>query len=356
MAPGSVSADTPSGATFSLLPPEVRLKIYNFLFQTIISDLADNLFAIFTVFDNTYDTTRDLQIQCEPYEQHMRCPHRPISTSLCSHHRAGLLATMEPPRLSPKVWQYYKFDFAAVFMDVKPAFKTWVEKDKEMWGRVHAGENPFRSGLTSILLVNRTIYHEAVKVLYEHAEIVVHLHEGLDYLEKQNRLECRVSYPRFEGVHLTPFIFAKKLKLNISLNGVGPIHHLEKLIQRLERLMDVLENCSHLDSLEISVDYIYSDGSNKHCSRVMEVLKARLSSRSQTQHLPLLVSLGMVSVAQCSSEAVDAFLDAVNGWVLPNSQKPVFLYFVIPFCAWMLMPALQKVQRSLSKAVGTRPD
>lgn len=314
MAANSVSTNPPSGATFLLLPPEIRLKIYNFLFQSIISDLPDNLFAIFTIFDNTYDTTRDLQIQCEPYERHIRCPHKPISMSLCSHHRAGWVATMGPPRLPPKVWQYYKFDYAAVFMDIKPAFKAWVEKDREMWGRIYAGENPFRSGLTSILLVNRTIYHEAVKVLYEHAEIVVHLHEGLDYLEKQNGLEGRVSYPCFEGVQVTPLIFAKRLKLNISLNGMDSIHHIDQLIQRLERLMDVLENCSHLESFEIFVDYIYSDGKNKHCSRVMEVIKARLvKSRSQTRHLPILVSLGMVSVAQYSSEAFDAFLDAVNG-------------------------------------------
>lgn len=313
MAVSFVSANKSSGASFSRLPPEIRLKIYNFLFQSIISELPDNLFVIFTVFDNTYDTTSDLRIQCEPYERYMRCPHKPISMSLCSHHRAGVLATIGPPKLSPKIWNYYKFDFAAVFMDLKPAFKAWVEKDKELWGRIYAGENPFRSGLTSILLVNRTIYHEAIEVLYEHAEIVIHLHDGMDYLEKQNSLESGVSsYPRFQGVQLTPLKFAKRLKLNIWLDGKGSGRQSNKLIQRLESLMDVLENGSNLDFLEIFMDDISSGGS-KHFSRLMEVLKARLSSSPQPRHRTVLVSLGTVSVAQYSSEAFDAFLDGING-------------------------------------------
>lgn len=313
MAMSSLSTNKASGVTFLLLPPEIRLKIYNFLFQLIISELPDNLFAIFTIFDNTYDTTRDLQIQCEPYERYMRCPHKPISKSLCGHHRAGWLATLGPPDLSRKIWDYYKFDFAAVFMDLKPAFKAWAEKDKELWGRIYAGENPFRSGLTSVLLVNRMIYHEAVEVLYEHAEIVVHLHDGMDFLEKQNNLESGVSsYPRFEGVQLTPLIFAKRLKLNIWLNGKGSVCHFDKLIQRLERLMDVLENGSNLDFLEIFIDDISSDGS-KHFSRIMEVLKARLLSCPQPRHRTVLVSLGTVSVEQYSTEEFDAFLDCING-------------------------------------------
>lgn len=313
MAMSSVSTNRPSGATSLRLPPEIRLKIYNFLFQSIISELPDNLFAIFTVFDNTYDTTRALQIQCEPYERYMRCPHKPISKSLCGHHRAGLLATLGPPILSPKIWNYYKFDFAAVFMDLKPAFRAWVEKDNELWGRIYAGENPFRSGLTSILLVNRTIFHEAIEVLYEHAEIVVHLHDGMDYLEKQNSLERGMSsYPRFEGVLLTPLIFAKRLKLNIWLDGKGSGLHFDKLIQRLERLMDVLENGSNLDFLDIFIDDISSDGS-KHFSRVLEVLKARLLSSPQPRHRTVSVSLGTVSVEQYSSEAFHTFLDGING-------------------------------------------
>lgn len=319
----SVSTNRPSGATFLRLPPEIRLKIYNFLFQLIISELPDNLFAIFTVFDNTYDTTRDLQIQCEPYERHMRCPHKPISTSLCGHHRAGWLASLGPPILPPKIWTYYKFDFAAVFMDLKPAFKAWVEKDKELWGRIYAGEDPFRSGLTSILHVNRNIYHEAIEVLYEHAEIVVHLHDGMDYLEKQNSRDSGMSsYPRFEGVQLTPLSFAKRLKLNIWLHGQEFDNHFDKLIQRLERLMDVLENGSNLDFLEIFIDGISSDGSEHFC-RVMEILKARLLSSCQPRRRQILVSLGAVSVEQYSSEAFDAFLDAVNGWVIFNFYESV---------------------------------
>lgn len=302
---------------FLELPPEIRIKIYGFLFNALLADLPDNLFAVFSVFDNTYDTTRDLKTECAPIFPRTRCPHKPISSWLCGHHLAGWLAFEEPPHVPRKLLVfYYKFDREAVLMYMKPKFKAWVERDKELFGCILAGENPFRSGITSILLVNRTIHVEAIEILYEHVEIVINLYssKGDDHLAERNRLEGVPSYPRFEGVQLAPFRLVRRLKLNIWLDN-KEYGASDTLFQRLERLLEVLEDCSRLTLLEIFVDGSCAADSGQF-SRSMQVLKMRLLPITQKRICPTLISLGKVSLEEYSSDEYAVFLEAIHGWVI----------------------------------------
>ncbi|KAJ4419664.1 hypothetical protein N0V82_004859 [Gnomoniopsis sp. IMI 355080] len=309
----------PSAATFLLLAPEIRITIYGFLFQALIADLPDKLFAVFSVFDNTYDTTRDFKTECKPSFLRVRCPHKPISTWLCGHHAAGLLAFNGPPRLSCKVFRHYKLDREAVMLSMNPQFKAWHQKDKEFGARIYAGENPFRSSVTSILLVNRTIYFEAISVLYEHAEIVINLRNGSDFLEKHNNPESEPFYPRFEGVKLTPLSFVRILKLNIWLDGMESSNS-PKIIQRLDFLMDALGNCSSVESLEIFIDGGGTDD-RRQVSKVVEVLKTRLLLRPKKNLHSALISLGKVSAQDYSPEQFDLFLKAIHGEDMGRFQK-----------------------------------
>lgn len=179
-----------SATTFLSLPPEIRIKICGLLFYDLISKLLENLYAMFTVFHNEYDTTRD---------------------------------------------------------------------PKRRW-------NP------SFLVVIRTIYTEAISVLYVHAEIVVDLRNGLDYIEMHAGQEYGPRYPYFKGVHLTPLRLATRLKLNIYLDGLE---------------YGASDEMVHLASLEIHIEGGCSDDATLFCE-VMETLKARLLSRPSKAFAKLL--------------------------------------------------------------------
>ncbi|KAI0444709.1 hypothetical protein F4803DRAFT_572698 [Xylaria telfairii] len=57
--PGSQSTKLSAGSILlDVLPVELRLKIYEFVYADLINELSDNLFGVFSLYDFLYDYTR----------------------------------------------------------------------------------------------------------------------------------------------------------------------------------------------------------------------------------------------------------------------------------------------------------
>ncbi|KAF2969574.1 hypothetical protein GQX73_g4014 [Xylaria multiplex] len=52
------SKPTAESTFLTVLPVELRLKIYEFLYDDLINELSDNLFGVFWLYDSLYDYTR----------------------------------------------------------------------------------------------------------------------------------------------------------------------------------------------------------------------------------------------------------------------------------------------------------
>lgn len=183
--------------------------------------LSDRPFAVYQIYDGVYDLTASWKRQCDRAITKPKCMRQifsPLDCGFCRHHQEayGALKSSHPgcwAHQSRKLIRFFGCVWDEMLAELNPEFKAWLEMEKRRMERCAYSESQNGSGLTSILLVNRTMYAEASQVLSEETEFVVSIVDVERPCGKASDLK------RIHSIDLAYFSFARNLKLNIVSHG-----------------------------------------------------------------------------------------------------------------------------------------
>lgn len=277
------------GACLLGIPVEVRSKIYEYVFADLIAQLPDNLFAVLTMYDHTYNLTATWKKKCKwRWGSCTRLQFQPM----CPGHRAEL-------RLSqPEFWADHCLRRLLDYIGKHP------EQRCPSGATCHSEEGDRRwfgkTGLTSLLLVNRRIYEEDLEVLCAQSEFVVSVMGGGG--------PQGGAAVRFVGG--CPYLtFAKRMKVNVHVDSNKTAN---KIIRRLGTLLAAISAGGRLRSLQLffkgtsSVDQASMD-------HLMKLLEGHLGGPLKQRRCSVKVYLGEVSRELISHDRISAFANTLQG-------------------------------------------
>lgn len=274
---------------FLRIPAEVRCKIYEYVFADLIAQLPDNMFVVLTMYDHTYDITATLKQTCKQRRAHCtRVQFQPM----CPSHRAELRLTMG------EFWADYGLrrllDYIGKHAEQRcPAGAMFHAKEGEQrW--IH------KTGMTSLLLLNRRIYEEALDVLCGQTEFVVTVDGGGD---PENGAAVRF------GGGCPHISFARRMKVNVH---VGSNETTDRIIRRLGTLLAAISARGRLRSFQLFF------GGTSACDQmsmdhVMKLLEGHLGEPLRQRRCSVKVYLGNVSHYLISDDRISAFANAFQG-------------------------------------------
>lgn len=275
-------------ADFLRIPAEVRCKIYEYVFADLIAQLPDNMFVVLSMYDHTYDITATLKQTCKRRWAHCtRVQFQPM----CPNHRAELRLAI------PEFWADYGLrrllDYIGQHAEQRcPAgAMSHAKEGEQRW--IH------KTSMTSLLLLNRRIYEEALEVLCGQTEFVVTVDGGSG--------PKNGAAVRFGGgcPHIS---FARRMKVNVHVSSNKTTN---RIIRRLDTLLAAVP-ARGLRSLHLFL------GGTSRCDqmsmdRIMKFLERHLGEPLKPRRCSVKIHLGDVSHDLISDVRLSALANALQG-------------------------------------------
>ncbi|ROV98001.1 hypothetical protein VMCG_07022 [Cytospora schulzeri] len=298
------------------MPVEVRSKIFEYVFADLIAQLPeDSMFAVLAMYDHTYDITATLKQKCT-WRGGRPCPRMQFHP-MCPGHRAEL-------RLSdPVFWADYGLRRLLDYIGEHP---EQIPSRFAMYSGEPGQRLLYRSGMTSLLLVNRRMYNEALGALCAQTEFVVHV-TGRSSPTHASAVLFHDGCP-----HLA---LARRMTVNVHAPSKMTI---DKIIWRLGTLLAAIAAGGRLSFLRLffkgtpSVD-------QQSMEHLMKLLEGHLGEILKQRHCSVEVYLGDISRELVKSERVSAFAKALQGDYIGrdfNNPKPhIGDNFGAHFASWI---------------------